>query len=55
LPNGKSAIEIDHILINDANKHFNEFRKELKRFGFNQLEVREFKSGSVNGLGRTIE
>ena len=55
LPNGKSAIEIDHILINDANKHFNEFRKELKRFGFNQLEVREFKSGSVNGLDRTIE
>ena len=51
LAGGKSALEIDANLVDEAQKHVDEFKGVLKEHGFDNLEVRPFHSGSVNGIG----
>ena len=51
LAGGKSALEIDAHLVDEAQRHVGEFKGVMKEHGFDNLEVRPFKSGSVNGIG----
>jgi uncharacterized protein (TIGR00268 family) len=54
LSGGRSAVEIDAELLEKAKGILDgELRDLLSTHGFQNVEARAFKSGSVNGLGRT--
>ena len=54
LSGGRSAVEIDLELLESAQNVLDgELRELLSNHGFHKIEARAFKSGSVNGLGRT--
>lgn len=51
LPGGKSALEVDADRLVDALAAMPKLAPVLDSVGFPELSLREFKSGSVNGLG----
>lgn len=53
LAGGRSAVEIDYELLHRVEFVMDDLRDLLKEHGFQNLEARAFKSGSVNGIGGT--
>ncbi|ETM99471.1 hypothetical protein F441_21907 [Phytophthora nicotianae CJ01A1] len=49
LAGNKAAVELDNEALEKAMPHFNVIDEELRRLGFNAVDVRAFRSGSLSG------
>ncbi|CAI5709147.1 unnamed protein product [Peronospora destructor] len=50
LAGNKAAVEVDNEVLEKAVSHFDTIDAELRRLGFNAVDIRAFRSGSLSGF-----